>query len=32
MSNLMPEVVNDIPQEECQAPTIDVDNGDNVHQ
>ena len=30
MSNLMPEVVNDIPQEE--EPTIDVDNGDNVQE
>ena len=32
MSNLMPEVVNDIPQEECQAPIIDIDNGDNVQE
>jgi hypothetical protein len=30
MSNLMPEVVNDIPQEE--EPIIDVDNGDNVQE
>ena len=30
MSNLMPEVVNDISQEE--EPTIDVDNGDNVQE
>ena len=30
MSNLLPEVVNDIPQEE--EPTIDVDNGDNVQE
>ena len=30
MSNLMPEVVNDINQEE--EPIIDVDNGDNVQE
>ena len=30
MSNLMPEVVNDIPQEE--EPIIDIDNGDNVQE